>query len=282
MNVELNRIRADYLARLRRALRRVTPDVAAEAEQEIGAHIEDALAARGQLTVGALLDVLERLGPPEAYAPDVALYMMVDRGYREWSLRHMIGSARFWALSTAAGAVVVLIFGLLYAFTLAAVAAGVQHVLSDIVTPDGGGFHVLPGVSAWALLTVGPTVLVGLTAVLRWFIGQYVQRARPMGFGSEDVGDGEDRGRADSERAWASQTQRAILTLALIGLVVTVVGGLLSQGIRIEQACRVHVDPAALRSPMAVVAYAGLALFFLAPVVGLILGLRIREDEAAF
>jgi|GEM_PF-4267220 len=269
MTSELDRVRDDYLGRLRRALHRVTPDVAAETEQEIRAHIEDALAARGQATVGALLDVLERLGSPEDYAPDVALYMMVDRGYREWSLRHMIGSARFWALSTAAGAAVVLIFGLLYAFVLAAIAAGIQHVAADLVHPAGDGFHVLPGVATWPLLTVGPAALVGLTGILRWFIGQYVQRARPMGLGGETT-----------ERAWASQTQRTILTLALIGLVVTMAGGLLAQGIRFEQACRVHVDAAALRSPMALVGYAGLALFFLAPVIGLILGLRVRDDEA--
>ncbi len=267
MNTELQRIRDDYLARLRRSLRRVTPDVAAEAEQEIRAHIEDALAARGEPTVGALLDVLERLGPPEAYAPDVALYMMVDRGYHEWSLRHMIGSARFWALSTAAGAVVVVIFGLLYAIVLAAIAAGVQHVVADVVRPGGGAFRVVPGAPTWLLLTVGPVGLVALTAVLRWFIGHYVQRARPAGLGG-----------AVDERDWASQTQRTILTLALIGLVVTVAGGVLAQGLRFEQACRVHIDGAALRSPMAIVGYAGLVLFFLAPVVGLMLGLRARDD----
>lgn len=271
MNAEQIRIRDDYLARLRRTLRRVTPDVAAEAEQEIRAHIEDALAARGSSTVGALLDVLERLGPPEDYAPDVALYMMVDRGYRDWSLRHMIGSARFWALSTAAGAVVVLIFGLLYALVLAVIAAGVQHVVADLFRPDGRAYHVLPGVATWPLLTAGPAALVALTAVLRWFIGQYVQRARPMGLGGED-----------GEGAWARQTQRAILTLALIGLVVTVVGGLLAQGLRFEQACRVRVDAAALRSPMALVGYVGLALFFLAPVIGLILGLRVRDTDRDF
>ncbi|MEO8083952.1 MAG: hypothetical protein ABI780_09030 [Ardenticatenales bacterium] len=274
MNAELARIRDDYLARLRRALRRVTPDVAGEAEQEIRAHIEDALAARETQTVGALLDVLERLGPPEEYAPDVALYMMVDRGYRDWSLRHMIGSARFWALSTAAGAIVVLIFGLLYALVLAAIAAGIQQAVADLVRPDGGAYHVLPGVATWPLLTVGPAALLALTAVLRWFIGQYVQRARPMGLG----GDGGE----DGEGAWARQTQRAILTLALIGLVVTVVGGLLAQGLRFEQSCRVYVDSAALRSPMALVGYVGLALFFLAPVIGLILGLRVRDGDRAF
>lgn len=270
MNSELQRIRDDYLARLRRALRRVTPDVAAEAEQEIRAHIEDAMAARGAPTVSGLLDVLERLGPPEAYAPDVALYMMVDRGYREWSLRHMIGSARFWALSTAAGAVVVLIFGLLYAIVLAAIAAGLQHVAADLVHPGGDGFHVLPGVATWPLLTVGPAALVALTAVLRWFIGQYVQRARPSGLGGDE---------GEGEGAWARQTQRTILTLALIGLVVTVAGGLFARGLRFEQACRVTVDVAALQSPMAVVGYAGLALFFLAPVIGLVLGLRVRAVE---
>lgn len=271
MNAEQARIRDDYVARLRRALRRVTPDVAGEAEQEIRAHIEDALAARETQTVGALLDVLERLGPPEEYAPDVALYMMVDRGYRDWSLRHMIGSARFWALSTAAGAIVVLIFGLLYALVLAAIAAGIQQAVADLVRPDGRAYHVLPGVATWPLLTVGPAALLALTAVLRWFIGQYVQRARPMGLGGED-----------GEGAWARQTQRAILTLALIGLVVTVVGGLLAQGLRFEQSCRVYVDAAALRSPMALVGYVGLALFFLAPVIGLILGLRVRDGDRAF
>ena len=77
----------------------------------------------------------------------------------------------------------------------------------------------------------------------------------------------------------AARNWLVLAGLSLLGLVVTVVGGLLAQGIRFEQACRVHVDAAALRSPMAVVGYAGLALFFLAPVVGLILGLRVRGDE---
>ncbi len=272
MSSELQRIRDDYLARLRFALRGVTNDVTDEVVWEIEAHIEDAMSARGEAEVGALLDTLDRLGPPESYARGVALYSMVDLGYRRWSLRHMVGSARFWALSTLAGAVVVAIFGLLYLASFAALALGAQHLM---------GAPVLPGVPTAALITGGLLAPVAITVVLRWFIGQYVQRARPEpGWSDEDGSDG----------GWVRATSRRILGLALVGLVVAAGGalasgalrvGLLDGGVRGETYIAA-IRPAAAASPAAWVGFVGLAVFFLAPVIGLISGVlreRLAGDE---
>lgn len=258
MNDELRRIRDDYLRRLQRALRGVSADLATEIEREIRAHIEDALAARPEPTVGALLDVLDRLGPPEDYAPDLGLYMMVDRGYREWSLRHMLGSARFWALSTAAGAISVVIFGLLYAGALGVTAVGVGRLLGLSVLDEAA--EILPGVPAGVLLLAGPAALVAITIVLRWFIGQYVRRARPDALGGEGVDD-----------AWAGRASRRIVLLAMVGLVMLLLAALAAGAIHLDAGTLViRLRPPEPTSWPALIGWAGILLFFLAPVIGLL------------
>jgi hypothetical protein len=280
MSGELGRIREEYMTRLHLALHGVSSDVVAEVRQEIEAHIEDALAARGEPSVGALLDVLARLGPPEAYASDVALYSMVDLGYRRWSLRHMIGSARFWAFSTAAGALVVTIFGLLYLAAAAALALGAQQLLSVMLRGGaGGGQGGVAGIPPWALLLGGLLAVAAITVMLRWFIGQYVRRARP-----EPGAEG-----ADVEHDWVRRTSRRILALALGGMLVAGAGGLASGALRVGRLGEgvagetfvAAVRPAALASPAAWLGLAGLAVFFLAPMIGLVVGvLRERISSA--
>lgn len=259
MTDQLERVRLDYVGRLRRSLAGVSADVADEAVAEIEAHIEDALADRHDRGMEALLDVLERLGPPEVYARDLGLYLMVDRGYRNWSVRHMIGSARFWAMSTAAGAVVVLIFGLLYGLALAVTAAGAaKALLSDALEMPLGA--ALAGVPPLLLLAGGPLALLTITFVLRWFIGQYVVWARPL-----------TRGGEAADAAWVARASRTILALAIAGLVVTVAAGLVAGAVRSTGTALVlELAPVAWTSPPAIVGFGGLVLFFLAPVIGLV------------
>lgn len=257
MNPDQQRIELDYLARLRRCLRGVAPDVATEVESEIRAHIEDALAARGAATVGDLLDVLDRLGPPEDYARDLGLYLMVDRGYRDWSVPHMVRSTAFWALSTLVGAIVVLAFGLMYGMALVLVGTGVQRVvMPNLVLPVP---QVLPGLNGWMLALVGLLALAGLSVVVRWFIGQYVASARPHTLGG-----------ADADSGWVARTSRRIVTLAVIGLVTTTVAGVAAGVYRPGDPYEMRLPDDYLGSPLGVVSLLGLALLLLSPVLGLL------------
>ena len=261
MNERMTRLREDYLIRLRRALEGVSADVVAEAVDEISTHIDDALAARPDGGVDALLDVISRLGPPEVYARDLGLYLMVDRGYRHWSVRHMIGSARFWALSTVAGAAVVMIFGMMFAIALAATAVGAFQALFDIGIEAPFAGPLFERVPPFGLLAGGPLALLILTFALRWFIGQYVRRARPHTLGGEAA-----------DAAWVSRTSRTILALAITGLVVTVAAGLAAGAVAIDgSALVVDFAPVTERSPAALTGWLGLTLFFLAPMIGLVI-----------
>jgi len=270
MNDDATRLRDDYLDRLRRALRGVSRDTSAEIEREIAAHVEDALAARPERDVGALLDVLERLGPPEAYAPDLGLYMMVDRGYRSWSVRHMVGSARFWALSTAVGATVVLIFGAMYATALAISAAGLLRLASDAF---GAGRLPAPleAVPTTALLIGGPVALAAITVHLRWFIGQYVRRARPGPWADDDDAD------------WSERAARLVVVFALAGLVLLAAAGLLAGAISLEHGALVLRlrPPSAPLSLEGLVGILGLLVYFLSPVLGILAAARTARPGGA-
>jgi hypothetical protein len=258
MSADIDRITADYLGRLRRTMRGVSPEVVDEAEREIRAHIEDSLAAREEPTVAMLLDVLARLGPPEDYARDLGLYMMVDRGYRTWSVTHMARSTAFWALSTVAGAVVVLIFGLLFASAMALVASGLLDVLGVLQVP-GELVPMVPGGSPVLLLAAGIVMLVGLTVVVRWFVGQYVRSARPH------LTDG-----PPTDSGWVERTSSRILWVAGAGLGVTAVCGFASGAYRWQANLLPALPPDYLGSPLALVSGLGLIVLLLAPVLGLL------------
>lgn len=265
MTDDIARLRSDYLDRLRRALRGVGRDTSLEIEREITAHIEDALAARPHADIGALLDVLERLGPPEGYAPDLGLYMMVDRGYRAWSVRHMVGSARFWALSTAVGAIIVLIFGAMYAAALALTAAGVLRIAAGIA---GDARWPLPlplhAVPTTALLIGGPAALGAITVLLRWFIGQYVRRARPGPWSDQD------------DDAWSERAARAVVLFAFAGLALLATAGVLAGAASLEGGALVLRirPPTAPLSIETLVGAVGLAIYFLSPVLGILVASR--------
>lgn len=270
MDERMASIRADYLSRLRLALDGVSADVVREVVDEFATHVDDALAARPGGGADALLDVIARLGPPEGFARDLGLYRMVDRGYRRWSIRHMIGSARFWALSTMTGTAVVLIFGLLYAIGLAATAIGLIRALSGVGVEApllGPLFQNLP---APGLLVAGPLALVVLTLALRWFIGQYVRRARPQGLWG--AGPATADGAEAADAAWVADTSRTIILLAMTGLLVVCIAGLAAGAARIAgSALVVDVAPLTVPSPSALAGWLGLTVFFLAPMLGLLL-----------
>lgn len=267
---ELDRIAEDYLRRLRRSMRGATPDVVGEAEREIRGHIEDAMRVRDRRSVGALLDVLDRLGPPEDYGRDLALYMMVETGYRRWSVHHMVRSTLFWALSTVVGGVVVLLFGLLYALGFVMVGVGLLEMLGG----DRAG-QLLPrpltDASPPALALLGVILLLLLTALVRWFVGQYVRRARPHTI----------VGAAGADDGWVDRTSRRILAAAAAGFVVTVVAGVASGALQPDALAGLRRPPDFLASPLAFVSGLGLALLLLAPVVGVLWTVIVeRRGEA--
>jgi hypothetical protein len=255
MNPDLQRIADDYLGRLRACMRGASGDVAREAESEIRAHIEDALAARGEPTVAALLDVLDQLGPPEDYGRDLALYMMVDRGYREWSLPHMARSTLFWALSTVGGAVVVLLFGILFLLALGLAGLGAGLALS-LFPFDPTLMVSRSGAVPWLLIVAGAVLLAGLTLLIRWFVGQYVRHAEPhvLGAGAADGG-------------WARRTERRILAVAALGLVLTLSTGFVSGAYRFDGFWP-RLPPDFGASPLALASGLGLGILLLAPVLG--------------
>jgi len=255
MNPEQQRIVEDYLGRLRRAMRGASRDVIREADAEIRAHIEDALADRDEPAMGALFDVLDRLGPPEAYGRDLGLYMMVDRGYREWSLPHMIRSTVFWALTTLGGAVVVLIFGVLFAFGLGLIGLGAMAYLAPGLT-TGGALPLAPPLPGWVMAVAGAVLAIALTSAIRWFVGQYVHRAGPH------------VGGAAADGGWARRTERRILAVAATGFGATLATGFASGAYRFDAGAWPHLPPDFRASPLAMVSGVALGVLILAPLIG--------------
>jgi hypothetical protein len=240
------------MLRLRRCLRGVSPDVAGEVEREIAAHIDDALAAHGASDEAAVAAVLERIGPPEEYARDWALYLMVDRGYRDWSVPHMVRSAAFWGFGTLAGGVAVLAFGALYATAVWSVYVGLGHVFGSVVRSMGdgeGNFGDASYLEGVKFLLLGLIGLVWVTLLVRGFIGQYVRRARPHAFGLE-AGDG-----------WAHRTSRRIVLVAAGGAALTAAVGLVDW---------VVWDAGGAPPGILLGVVAGVGLLVLAPVLGLL------------
>lgn len=272
MEADLQRVMDEYLLRLRRSMRGASADVVRESTDELRAHIEDALAAQSRPDLGQLLDVLDRLGRPEDFGRDMALYMMVGRGYRDWSLPHMLRSTWFWASRTLAGAVVVPIFGLLFAGAIGATVSGAWGL--------AGGGMILPGGlpvplgdwwrpsadrfrSALLLMLAGILSLGILVTAVRWFVGQYVRHALPP--------DG-DEGQAAAP--WARRTERRILILSALGFGTNLLAGFASGA----YALRVVPGPAIVpvlppdfgRSPLALLAGLGLIVLALSPVLGVL------------
>ena len=265
MDPETTGLVEDYVRRLRRSMRGATPDVIDEGAREIRAHIDDALAANEDAGVGSVLAVLERLGPPEEYGRDLALYMMVEAGYRRWSLRHMVRSTLFWALSTVVGGLVVSLFGLAYALALAMVgAAAARHAwllgLERIVgatDPRAVLPRPLSDAAPIALLAAGAGLLAVLTIMARWFVGQYVRRARPHTLGGVEGGD-----------EWVERTSRRILVIASVGFVVGVAAGAVGGTFAGGAPALLRTAPDFSASPLARLSGLGLAVLLLAPVLG--------------
>lgn len=273
MSPDMQRTVDHYVARLRRAMRGASPDVVAEIEREIRGHIEDALAAREAPAMGDLRDALERLGAPEEYARDLVLFMMVDRGYRDWSLPHMLRSTLFWSLSTLAGAVVVLTFGILYALALVASTAAALALVAPgwwgaRWVGDGFGMTGQPGPARWLVAIGGPLALAGLTFVVRWFVGQYVRHARPHAFPASEASD------------WVRRAERRILAIAGTSFAVTLLTGFASGAYRFDAAFRPHLPPDYLATPLGMVSGAGMLALILAPVLGVLWSV-VRADGAA-
>ncbi|MCB9177598.1 MAG: hypothetical protein H6648_10600 [Caldilineae bacterium] len=253
MNREQAGLVEAYLQRLARGMRGASKDVAREAEREIRAHIEDALGALPAQSPEALMQVLERLGRPEDYGRDMALFMMVDRGYRERSLPHMLRSTLFWALTTVTGAVVVLAFGLLFA------AASGLLLLGGLGLRGAAG-----GAVAWSAggqLIAGLLALLALPMSARWFVGQYVRHAVP----------GSQARRADRED-WARRTERRILVTAAAGFALSLAAGLASGGFTIQPGeglvdLLTRLRPSGA-TPWAWLCGLGLLLLGLAPLIG--------------
>ncbi len=271
MTPEMERLVEDYLRRLRRGLRGASSEVAEEAELEIRAHVEDGLAAMENADRDRLRGLLERLGRPEELGRDMALYMMVDRGYHDWSLPHMLRSTTFWALSTVAGAVVVLIFGALYAIALGLAASG------GLWWIERAGLLGTGAVASWVRLRLDPmgfgtasaALLLGLLgglllgAMVRWFVGQYLRHAGPQ-LGSDDA--------AGDESAWARRAERRILVVAASGFALHLLAGLAAGIYGLRQTPGPGFDPI-LRpeftaSPMALLSGLGLSVLALAPIIG--------------
>ncbi len=241
------------MARVRACLRGVSPDVARELEQEIAAHIDDALAARHG-SAADVSGVLDRLGPPEEYARDLALYLMVDRGYRDWSLPHMVRSTAFWGLSTVAGGIVVMAFAGLFFVGILTMVAGVARW----GRLGAAAASWAPGAPPSLLVVFGMAVVVAAAALSRWFIGQYVRRARPHAFGLEAAATG-----------WADRALRRIVLSAATGAVAAVVGAV-AAGLTTGTASGSALARDALASPGGILAIAGIGLVLLSPVVGLL------------
>jgi hypothetical protein len=185
---------------------------------------------------------------------------MVDRGYRDWSLPHMARSTVFWSVTTMSGALVVLLFGLLYLLAFGLWGLGLSpYVIASV--PARLGSWAMP----WALVLAGGLLIVGLTLLVRWFVGQYVRHAEPHVLGS---------GAADG--GWARRTERRILAVAALGCSLTLVAGFGSGAYRFDGVWP-RLPPDFGASPLAVVSGVGLVVLLLAPILGVAWSVRAER-----
>jgi uncharacterized membrane protein len=148
LSLEANSLLEEYLEKLRKILKPLSPDEREEIVLEIKGHILDRLSLikEEKDEVGNLKTVLEKLGDPEVYAPGFVTDYILDKGVKEKSVSLIFKGLLRWGFSTITGLVSVIFFFALYLLSFSLAIIGILKPLfpKDIgLFVKGGSFEGL-------------------------------------------------------------------------------------------------------------------------------------------
>jgi hypothetical protein len=148
LSPQANSLLEEYLVKLRKILKPLSPDEKEEIVLEIKGHILDRLSLikEEKDEVGNLKAVLEKLGDPEVYAPGFVTDYILEKGMKGKSLSLIFKGLLRWGFSTITGLVSVIFFFALYlsSFSLAIIGMLKPFFPKDIgLFVKGGRFEVL-------------------------------------------------------------------------------------------------------------------------------------------
>jgi hypothetical protein len=294
---EVERVKAAYLERLRRALRRAPAAVREDALNEVGSHIEDewrALREAGSHgeygrsvrggDLAALARVLERLGLPETYGRDLALQLLLQQGSGRRSPGRLMLAAFFWASTSLAGAVVVLSAAVVLGFGLGMVVVAIQNLRGravwlieaidfQVFRYQGAALRFPPqDWQPWLVALVGVLPALVVLAGLYRFYTRWV-RSRLVRRGLEWLS---DRPVEALPRGWERQAALATLGFAGLGLGNCLVFGLASGLAPVGRAETLSLPEDFFSSLPSVLAFGGCLVFLCAPALGLLFTARRR------
>jgi len=275
--LEIDRLQAEYLGRLRAVLRRAPPEIRGDALSEVQSHIEDEWRALGG-GLSALRTVLQRLGPPEEYGRDLALQLILLHGGRRRLAARLALAVVFWASTSLIGGVVVAGATLIFAFALGMLATAIARALGvpmmlvdatnyQVFSYHGQGLHFPP--EAWspaviALVGLLPAVIIytGLYRFLRlWIRSRLAQRG--LAFATT--------GRSPvAPPGWERRALLAILTFASLGLGGCLLFSILSELVPIGYPGTVRLPDDFFRTPITALAFVSGLVFLVSPVLGLL------------
>ena len=274
--LEIDRLQADYLGRLRAVLRRAPPEIREDALSEVQSHIEDEWRALGG-GLAALHTVLQRLGPPEEYGRDLALQLILLHGGRRRLAARLALAIIFWASTSLIGAVVVTGAMLILAFALGMLATalaralGIPMMLVDatkyqVFAYHGEGLHFPP--ETWSPALIGlvgliPAVIIfaGLYRFLRlWMRSRLAQRGLVLA----------TTGRSPMPPpGWERRALLAILAFAVLGMGGCLLFSILSELVPIGYPGTVRLPDDFFRTPITALAFVSGLVFLVSPVLGL-------------
>jgi len=148
LSPQANSLLEEYLEKLRKILKPLSPEEREEIVLEIKGHILESLTLfkEGTNEVGNLKIVLEKLGDPKGYAPGFVTDYILDKGVKEKSLSLIFKGLLRWGFSTITGLVSVIFFFALYllSFSLAIIGILRPFFPKDIgLFVKGGSFEGL-------------------------------------------------------------------------------------------------------------------------------------------
>ncbi len=286
-DTEVERIRLEYLQRLRHMLRRAPADIREDAVREVQAHIEDEWQALGG-DLSALQAVLQRLGPPEEYGKDLALQLMLAGHPLRRSPVTIVLASFFWASTSLAGAVVILIATLvaLYAVGMVFIAvgrlAGYQSMLINVTYYQFFGYRTANWIfppQDWSSAVV---FLAGVLPIMVIYAG--LDRFTTFWLHSRLAERGLDMVRKSFPEplphGWERRATWAVIGIAFLGLASCTLFSILSNMIPIGQPGRLDLPADFFRVPVGVLAFLGLLVFLGSPLLGLLWTVRRTRRDA--
>lgn len=275
--LESDRIKAEYLERLRRVLRRAPQEIREDALLEVQSHIEDEWHALGG-GVSELRIVLERLGPPEEYGRDLALQLILLHQGRRLSPARLAMAAVFWASSSLIGVIVLIGATLAFAFAFGMLTTAIYRVFGSpmmLIDARNYQFFNLPGLHmrfppmTWSPALIG---LVGLLPAVIIFAGlhRFLSLWVRSRLGQTGLIWITPKSSSVLPPGWESHALLAMFSFAVLGMGGCIFFTRLSGLIPYGRPASVQLPDDFFHTPLTFLAFISGLVFLISPVLGLL------------